>query len=99
MTLAEFFEWTVKESRKLEIELETYQSVFAGVKSAIANHLANNPDDTLIKKLALTPELLDASVGQSRHVPHLHATTIAKYQRILDRLHPDGAVSPTLTQV
>lgn len=95
MTLAEFFEFLVEESRKLEVEANAYISVFDGIKKLVSQY----PDEPLLKKLCLTPDLLDGVLAQAKHAPRLQASRLAKYDSILEILHPNGAPAPTLVRV
>jgi hypothetical protein len=95
MTLAEFFEFVVQETKQLDIDLRAYTTVFDGIKRVVSQY----PDEPLWKKLCLTPDLLDGLLAQARNAPHLQGSRLSKYDSILEKLHPHGAPAPTLKAV
>lgn len=100
MTLADFFEFVVKETKKLDIELRAYTIVFDGIKKTVSQRLSLHPDDVdLFKTLSLDADGLDGLLAGAKSAPHLQGTRLSKYDSILEKLHPQGAPSPTLKAV
>jgi hypothetical protein len=96
MTLAEFFEFVVEDTKKLDIELRAYQVVFDSIKKTVSRYPQHSD---LLKTLCLDATGLDDLLVGAKSAPHLQGTRLSKYDSILEMLHPRDVPAPTLTEV
>jgi hypothetical protein len=93
VTPAEFVEFLVQETKRLELQTSSYQCVFDEI---IRVHDAFPEHRATLEVLGLTPTALNGALVAARAVVFSDDSLHARYDAVLEMLRPRGAASPDL---